>query len=35
MTRTIQISRLMRLYGLSTTQARLIAGLYYGELSSE
>lgn len=27
----IQIARLQRFYGLSATQARLIAGLHYGE----
>ena len=31
MAHTIQINRLMRLYGLTTTQARLIASLHYGE----
>ncbi len=28
---TIQIARLQRIYGLSLTQARLVAGLHYGE----
>ncbi len=27
----IQIARLQRLYGMTATQARLIAGLHYGE----
>jgi hypothetical protein len=27
----IQIARLQRLYGLIPTQARLVAGLHYGE----
>ncbi len=27
----IQIARLQRLYGMSATQARLVAGLHYGE----
>ena len=31
MTRSIQISTLMRRFGLTKTQASLIAGLYYGE----
>lgn len=31
MTLHIQIARLRRLYGISETHARLIAGLYYGE----
>jgi len=26
-----QIARLQRLYGMTATQARLIAGLHYGE----
>tara|TARA_R110001599_G_scaffold294646_2_gene498641 strand:+ start:362 stop:469 length:108 start_codon:yes stop_codon:yes gene_type:complete len=26
----IQIARLQRLYGLTATQARLVAGLHYG-----
>ena len=32
-TTQIQIKHLMRLYGLNMTQARLIAGLFYGEAS--
>lgn len=32
MTRTIQTTRLMRPYGLTFTQASLIAGLHYGEV---
>ncbi len=32
MTRSIQISRLMRRFGLTSTQARLIAGLHFGEV---
>ena len=31
MTRTLQTAHLMRLYGLTSTQASLIAGLYFGE----
>jgi hypothetical protein len=31
MTRTIQIARLMQRYGLTSTQASLIAGLHFGE----
>ncbi len=27
----LQIARLRRLYGMSETSARLVAGLYYGE----
>jgi hypothetical protein len=27
----IQVARLQRLYGLTETQARLVAGLHYGE----
>ncbi len=27
----IQIARLQRLYGMSATQARLVAGLHFGE----
>lgn len=27
----IQVARLQRLYGMSATQARLVAGLHYGE----
>jgi hypothetical protein len=30
MTLRFQIARLQRLYGMSATQARLIAGLHYG-----
>lgn len=30
---TLQIARLKRLYGLSTTQAQLIASLHYGEVA--
>lgn len=33
MTRTIQITYLMRRYGLSLTQAALVAALHYGETS--
>lgn len=33
MTRSLQISYLMRFYGLSLSQARLIAGLHYGEVA--
>tara|TARA_R110002126_G_scaffold53133_2_gene144002 strand:- start:145 stop:246 length:102 start_codon:yes stop_codon:yes gene_type:complete len=31
MTLKIQIARLQRLYGMSFTQARLVANLHYGE----
>lgn len=34
MTRTIQIARLMQRYGLTSTQASLIAGLHYGGFDS-
>ena len=27
----LQVARLQRLYGLTTAQARVIAGLHYGE----
>ncbi len=27
----LQIARLRRLYGMTETKARLVAGLYYGE----
>lgn len=33
MTRTIQIARLMRLYGLTPTQASIVAALHFGGAS--
>lgn len=33
MTRTIQVTRLMRLHGLTLSQANLIANLHFGETS--